>query len=195
MPIFATDSKGNSERQCRLVRKARGAWRTPDSLVGDIQPQECFFGSFGVNVGERPIRNLLALPRSWNTLKSVIAHRNGNLYNRSGCHTKLAAGAFALAARAGFFGSISERALLNKDRTLEGYLSPRRWFVKFTRIVVTHYGGPDALQVVEDQCPEPQQGEVRVRVLAAGVAMPDIMAREGIHPETPRAPFTPGWDL
>ncbi len=25
--------------------------------------------------------------------------------------------------------------------------------------------------------------------------MPDIMAREGIHPETPRAPFTPGWDL
>lgn len=24
---------------------------------------------------------------------------------------------------------------------------------------------------------------------------PDIMAREGIHPETPRVPFTPGWDL
>ncbi len=25
--------------------------------------------------------------------------------------------------------------------------------------------------------------------------MPDIMAREGIHPETPKVPFTPGWDL
>jgi NADPH2:quinone reductase len=25
--------------------------------------------------------------------------------------------------------------------------------------------------------------------------MPDIMAREGIHPETPPVPFTPGWDL
>jgi NADPH2:quinone reductase len=36
---------------------------------------------------------------------------------------------------------------------------------------------------------------VRVRVLAAGVAMPDIMAREGVHPETPRVPYTPGWDL
>src|SRR5262249_50278740 len=24
---------------------------------------------------------------------------------------------------------------------------------------------------------------------------PDIMAREGIHPETPQVPFTPGWDL
>ena len=64
-----------------------------------------------------------------------------------------------------------------------------------TRIIVTHYGGPDALQVLEEECPEPKSGEVRVRVLAAGVAMPDIMAREGIHPETPPVPFTPGWDL
>jgi len=43
--------------------------------------------------------------------------------------------------------------------------------------------------------PEPKDGEVRVRVLAAGVALPDLMMREGIHPETPRLPFTPGWDL
>jgi NADPH2:quinone reductase len=64
-----------------------------------------------------------------------------------------------------------------------------------TRIVVTHYGGPEALQVVEEERPEPKAGEARVRVLAAGVALPDIMARQGIHPETPAAPFTPGWDL
>ena len=64
-----------------------------------------------------------------------------------------------------------------------------------TRIIVTHYGGSDALRVVEEARPEPKQGEVRVRVLAAGVALPDIMAREGIHPETPPLPFTPGWDL
>lgn len=67
--------------------------------------------------------------------------------------------------------------------------------MKHTRIIVTHYGGPDALRVVEEECPEPKAGEVRVRVLAAGVALPDIMAREGIHPETPPVPFTPGWDL
>src|SRR5512143_2047569 len=67
--------------------------------------------------------------------------------------------------------------------------------MKHTRIIVTHYGGPDALRVVEEDCPEPKNGEVRVRVLAAGVSLPDIMAREGIHPETPRVPFTPGWDL
>jgi NADPH2:quinone reductase len=64
-----------------------------------------------------------------------------------------------------------------------------------TRIVVTRYGGPDALQVVQEERPEPKTGEVRVRVLAAGVSLPDVMAREGIHPETPPVPFTPGWDL
>jgi NADPH2:quinone reductase len=64
-----------------------------------------------------------------------------------------------------------------------------------TRIIVTHYGGPEALQVVEEECPAPKPGEVRVRVLAAGVALPDVLAREGIHPETPKVPFTPGWDL
>jgi NADPH:quinone reductase-like Zn-dependent oxidoreductase len=63
------------------------------------------------------------------------------------------------------------------------------------RIVVTHYGGPDELQVVEEECREPKHGEVRVRVLAAGVSLPDLMMREGIHPETPKLPFTPGWDL
>jgi NADPH:quinone reductase len=67
--------------------------------------------------------------------------------------------------------------------------------MRHTRVIVTHYGGPDSLQVVEEECPEPKNGEVRVRVLAAGVALPDIMAREGVHPETPRLPFTPGWDL
>src|SRR3954453_943798 len=67
--------------------------------------------------------------------------------------------------------------------------------MRHTRVIVTHYGGPDALRMVEEECPQPKDGEVRVRVLAAGVSLPDIMAREGIHPETPPVPFTPGWDL
>jgi NADPH2:quinone reductase len=67
--------------------------------------------------------------------------------------------------------------------------------VKHARIIVTHYGGPDALRVVEEERPEPKDGEARVRVLAAGVSLPDLMMREGIHPETPPVPFTPGWDL
>jgi NADPH:quinone reductase-like Zn-dependent oxidoreductase len=67
--------------------------------------------------------------------------------------------------------------------------------VKHRRIVVSRYGGPDELHVVEEERPEPKPGEVLVRVLAAGVALPDVMMREGIHPETPPLPFTPGWDL
>jgi NADPH2:quinone reductase len=67
--------------------------------------------------------------------------------------------------------------------------------VRHRRIIVTHYGGPDALRVIEEEIPEPRPGEVRVRVLAAGVSLPDIMAREGVHPETPSIPYTPGWDV
>src|SRR5512146_2413181 len=67
--------------------------------------------------------------------------------------------------------------------------------MRYTRIIVTHYGGPDALRVVEEECPEPKNDEVRVRVLAAGVSLPDLLMREGVHPETRPVPFTPGWDL
>jgi NADPH:quinone reductase-like Zn-dependent oxidoreductase len=67
--------------------------------------------------------------------------------------------------------------------------------MRHTRVIVTHYGGPDALRVVEEECPEPKSGEVRVSVLAAGVSLPDLLMREGVHPEKPRLPFTPGWDL
>jgi NADPH2:quinone reductase len=71
----------------------------------------------------------------------------------------------------------------------------RKGSVRHTRILVTHYGGPDALRVVEEEGPERKGGEGRVRVLAAGVSLPDVMMREGIHPETPPLPFTTGWDL
>lgn len=63
------------------------------------------------------------------------------------------------------------------------------------RVIVTHYGGPEVLTVIEEDVPAPKAGEVRVRVLAAGVSLPDLLAREGVHPETPRVPYTPGWDL
>lgn len=63
------------------------------------------------------------------------------------------------------------------------------------RVVVARYGGPEVIAVVEEDIPVPKAGEVRVKVLAAGVSLPDVLAREGVHPETPRVPYTPGWDL
>lgn len=67
--------------------------------------------------------------------------------------------------------------------------------MKNTRIIIRRYGGPEALEVVEEKLPEPKRGEVRVKVLAAGVSLPDLLMREGVHPESPKLPFTPGWDL
>ncbi len=67
--------------------------------------------------------------------------------------------------------------------------------MKYKRIVVTRYGGPEVLEVVEEDVPEPEPGEVRIRILSAGVSFADILLREGIHPETRRPPFTPGWDF
>jgi NADPH2:quinone reductase len=67
--------------------------------------------------------------------------------------------------------------------------------MRHQRVVVTHYGGPEVITVIEEDPPTPKPGEVRVKVFAAGVSLPDVLAREGVHPETPRVPYTPGWDL
>jgi len=64
------------------------------------------------------------------------------------------------------------------------------------RAVVTRHGGPDVLQMIEEELPEPQTGEVRVRVQAAGVSAYDLMFRSsGSLPGTPSVPFTLGTDV
>ncbi len=68
--------------------------------------------------------------------------------------------------------------------------------MKHHRVVVTRHGGPDVLQVVEEDLPEPGAGEVRVKVLAAGISAYDLMyRRSGKLPGTPRVPFTLGEDI
>jgi len=67
--------------------------------------------------------------------------------------------------------------------------------MRYERVIVTQYGGPEVITLLEEDVPAPAAGEVRVKVLAAGVSLPDVLAREGVHPETPRLPYTPGWDL
>lgn len=67
--------------------------------------------------------------------------------------------------------------------------------MRYKRVVVTNRGGPEVLQIVEEQVPEPGIGDVRVRILAAGVSYADLLMREGVHPETTPQTFTPGWDL
>ena len=48
-------------------------------------------------------------------------------------------------------------------RALPSNPSTIKWskgVVKHTRVIVTHYRGPDALQVIEEERPEPKRGEV-----------------------------------
>src|SRR5213596_213048 len=63
------------------------------------------------------------------------------------------------------------------------------------RVVVDHFGGPEVLKVVEEDDPRPGQGEVRVRVLAAGVSFTDALIRAGTYLGGPKPPFTPGYEL
>ena len=64
------------------------------------------------------------------------------------------------------------------------------------RVVVDHFGGPEVLRVVEEDDPRPGPGEVRVRVLAAGVSFTDAQLRAGTYiPGGPKPPFTPGYEL
>src|SRR5438093_11513491 len=63
------------------------------------------------------------------------------------------------------------------------------------RGVVGHYGGSEVLQVVEEDDRRPGPGEVRVRVLAAGVSFSDALLRTGTYLGGPKPPFTPGYEL
>ncbi|WDZ81600.1 medium chain dehydrogenase/reductase family protein (plasmid) [Ensifer adhaerens] len=67
--------------------------------------------------------------------------------------------------------------------------------MKSIRIVARRFGGPEVLETVQEEAPEPGQGEVRVRVFVAGVSFAEMLMREGIHPEKTTLPFTPGWDI
>jgi NADPH2:quinone reductase len=69
--------------------------------------------------------------------------------------------------------------------------------MKYRRIQVPRHGGPEVLRVVEEDLPEPRSGEVRVKVLAAGVSAYDLMLRRAGNrlPKVPRVPYTPGEDI
>ena len=62
------------------------------------------------------------------------------------------------------------------------------------RIIVSKFGGPENLRVIEEEIPVPEAHDVRVKILTAGVSLADVLIREGIHPESlfRRTPFSLG---
>src|ERR1700744_1896809 len=56
-------------------------------------------------------------------------------------------------------------------------------------------GGPEQLQLSTRPMPKPGEGEVLVRVEAAGVNRPDVMQRQGRYPPPPGVSDLPGMEI
>jgi len=62
-------------------------------------------------------------------------------------------------------------------------------------VIASPVEGDDQLVVVERPLPEPQPGEVLIKVAAAGVNRPDVLQRRGLYPPPPGAPDVLGLEL
>ncbi len=64
-----------------------------------------------------------------------------------------------------------------------------------TRVVLTALGGPEVLKVIEDDISDPGANELRLRILACGVAFADVLMRRGLYSGVPPLPYSPGYDI
>ena len=67
--------------------------------------------------------------------------------------------------------------------------------MKYQSVVAARRGGPEVLQIVENDMRPPCAREVRIKVLAAGVGRTDIAYRYGTSPLSPKTPFVPGYTI
>ena len=63
------------------------------------------------------------------------------------------------------------------------------------QIWIPKTGEPEVLEVREAPDPEPQAGEVRVRVRASGINFADVLARMGLYPDAPPLPGVVGYEV
>ena len=67
--------------------------------------------------------------------------------------------------------------------------------MKYRSLIVTQRGGPEALQIVENELRPPDEGEARIRILATAVCQDDIAIRVGNRPFLKKPPFVPGYSF
>ncbi len=72
--------------------------------------------------------------------------------------------------------------------------------MKYRSLIVRKHGGPEVLEIAENELRPPRKGEARIRVLAASVSRPDVTARRGeaLYSGTflgQKLPFTPGYSV
>ena len=61
--------------------------------------------------------------------------------------------------------------------------------------VIPRHGPPDVFEMREAPDPVPADGQLRVRVRAAGVNFADVLARLGLYPDAPKPPFVVGYEV
>jgi NADPH:quinone reductase len=66
---------------------------------------------------------------------------------------------------------------------------------RMTAIGIKAPGGPEMLVPEQRPVPTPGNGEILVKVAAAGVNRPDVMQRQGLYPPPPGAPDIPGLEI
>ena len=66
---------------------------------------------------------------------------------------------------------------------------------RMTAIGIKAPGGPEVLAPEQRAVPTPAEGEILVKVAAAGVNRPDVMQRQGLYPPPPGAPDIPGLEI
>jgi NADPH:quinone reductase-like Zn-dependent oxidoreductase len=67
--------------------------------------------------------------------------------------------------------------------------------MKYKSILVTQRGGPEAIQIVENDLRPPREGEARIRILATAVCQDDVAIRQGNRPFLKKPPFVPGYSF
>lgn len=65
----------------------------------------------------------------------------------------------------------------------------------YKSVVATRKGGPEVLEIVDNERRAPQPGEARVRILATTVGRTDIGYRTGALGLGPKPPFVPGYEM
>ncbi|MFM0290303.1 zinc-binding dehydrogenase [Paraburkholderia megapolitana] len=65
----------------------------------------------------------------------------------------------------------------------------------YRAIILTKAGGPESLQAVELPVEAPSQGQLRVRIRAAGVGSTDLIMLAGQYLYAPPFPFVPGYEI
>src|SRR5215212_1801130 len=61
--------------------------------------------------------------------------------------------------------------------------------------VIPRHGTADVFEIRESPDPVPGEGQIRIRVRAAGINFADILARIGLYPDAPQPPVVVGYEV